>query len=204
MKRIFLILALFAQPAFADGLYIGLGAGRVSQSVTPGTSTETKTSTASAFVAGYDFDKHLAIEAQYDDLGTGTDTTDLGMTSSGGYNYRHFANSFVDREAVTLSLVGKFPVARRFDLVGRIGAMRWSSDVGIENQTDGYNATTLERVSSTKVRASGSETSGTDVSLGVGMNFTIDKYGSFRAEYSRRTIDDSDVDATSLVVLMAI
>ncbi len=204
MKRIFLILALFSQPAFADGLYIGLGAGRVSQSVTLETSTETKTSTASAFIAGYNLSRHFGIEAQYEDLGTGTDTADLGMTTDGVYNYRHFANSYVDRKAVTLSLVGKLPVSRRVDIIGRIGAVRWSSDVGIENQTDGYNAITLERVSSTKVRAVGSETSGTDASLGVGVNFAIDKYGSLRAEYSRRTIDDSDVDTTSLVVLLAI
>ena len=83
--------------------------------------------TAWKIFGGYKISENLSAEASYVNLG------DVHKTTTGGTE-----NS--DITALTATAVGTMPINEQFDIFGKIGAMRWSSD-NTSGSQDGFGIT---------------------------------------------------------------
>lgn len=173
-----LSLSLAGLPAFAaeSPFYIGASYGL--------TRSDVKTSQVASYVnacagiscskdgndsgfslfGGYSFNHNLAIEAAFVDLG---DTASID--SSGGSGTSATRQS---TDGIRIALVGSYPVADRFTLLGKIGFYRWTSDTSFSN--------------SSGLSVSASE-SGTKSSFGLGVSYTHNKNVSLELTWDRYT-----------------
>jgi len=112
MKKIaavVLLSAVVAAPAFAanEGLYAGITLGNGKPNVTPVTGVAL--SKASNFIygglAGYQYNKNLAVEVQFTGAGKATDV----------------AGNSSKADALSLTAVGLLPLSDSFELLGKLG-----------------------------------------------------------------------------------
>ena len=119
---------------------------------------------------GYQFNRNLAVEGGYFDLGRSNYTfnTVPAGTFSGNTTVR----------GLNLDLVGIAPLTDRFSVLGRVGAA--------------YAQSRANFASTGAVPANGSPTSrnGTDLKLGLGLQYAITEALGIRAEIERYRIND--------------
>ena len=111
MKKIaavVLLSAVVAAPAFAadEGFYAGLSLGNGKPGATPGAlGLSKKAEFIYGGLAGYQYNKNLAVEAQFTGLGKATDV----------------AGNSIKADALSLSAVGILPLDDSFELLGKLG-----------------------------------------------------------------------------------
>lgn len=152
-----LLSAFIAAPAFAadDGFYVGVGLGRSSVGIPTvaaiGAAIKS-TDTVFGAQAGYQFNKHIAVEAQYSGAGKFTTT-----------------NTSAKADTFALSAVGTLPVSDSFSLYGKLGYGSTKSSVsstaaGVTGATRG-----------TATYGLGMQYNATP---GIGVRFGWDRYGA--------------------------
>lgn len=121
--------------------------------------------TAWKLFGGYKISENLSAEAAYVNLG------DVHKTGTNGAE-----NS--DVTALTATAVGSMPVTEQFDVFGKVGAMRWSSD-----NTSG-------------------DQSGFGLTYGIGAKMGLNETTKLRAEWEKfPSIETSDSDKTDVNML---
>lgn len=121
MRKLVTLIAAFAacaplaRGAENHGFYVGAGAGRVTVSTLPGSSTGYQ-----AFV-GYDFNRYLAIE---------TDYLNIGNFSAGAVGPYPGSSALgtLSLSGEAASVLGKLPLTRRFALFARVGGLYWRGE----------------------------------------------------------------------------
>lgn len=121
-------MALPAQAANADGLYLGVGTGFSSlknddsdvgdfiESGSDDFDVDDDDNVYKAFV-GYEYNRYFATEAFYADLGK------VELKGNG------VSNTDLESKAYGLSLVGKLPITDWFELFAKAGMAKWETDV---------------------------------------------------------------------------
>ena len=121
MRRLLTVIAAvaagapLARGAENHGFYLGAGANRVTVSTLPGSSTGYQ-----AFV-GYDFNRYLALETDYLNIGN------FSAAASGPYPGSS-AIGMLSLSGETASVLGKLPLTRRFALFARVGGLYWRGE----------------------------------------------------------------------------
>ncbi len=170
MKKQFLlacVLGAFTLPTMADNFYIFGDVGQGKMELDDGDDSKlSKTATSYSIGAGYDFNKFLAVEVAYRDLG---DVTDRGIEFDNVGEY-----SYVDKYTTTAlqaSVVGKLPISDEFNVYGRVGLasldVEYTSTVSYENGSDTGSVS--------KTRAL----------FGIGASFDVTSQLAVRAEYNQ-------------------
>lgn len=186
-----------ARPARADkfGWYAGAGGGWSSFNgnevdLAPGLASETYTltkldddSTAWKVFGGYQFNKNWAAELAYTDLGKFSFEADVSAGPfATGTEYGKAKPA-----CWSLSAVGILPVGNNFSLLGKAGICRWDDHARVVYPATG----TIEPVEST----------GTDLTFGLGAKYDASRNLGVRAEWERFNNvvhDRSSVDLWSL------
>lgn len=181
MKKTALIAILAASsaaPAFAGEAYVVGSAGRSSFDINQSrlddiltsagaaalSSSLKKTDTAYKVQLGYEFNKNVAIEGGYVDLGKAK----YSATFTGG-------NATFDAKAsgVNIAVLGIAPVNESFSIFGKLGVI--VAKVDASAYAVGNNASAWATASSTKAAAT----------WGVGATLNINKQFAVRAEYEQ-------------------
>ncbi len=114
-----------ARGAESHGFYVGAGADRVTVSPLPGSSTGYQ-----AFI-GYNFDRFLAIETDYLNIGNfnaAAASPYLGSSALGALSL----------SAEEVSALGKLPLTRRFELFARLGGLYWRGQATVTVFSSGF------------------------------------------------------------------
>jgi OmpA-OmpF porin, OOP family len=182
---------LTATPAWSQdaGFYLGASIGQSKAKDTcddsAGFSCDDK-DTAWKIFAGYQFNRHFAVEAGYTDLGEVTVSAASGTSSVRGT---------IELSAFELMAVGSFPVADRFSLYGKLGLYRAETEQRLQ-----VTLGTLT-VSDNKTEKNA------DLTFGFGARFDITRNLGVRAEWQRYLdvgggeIGEDDVDVLSVGIL---
>ena len=184
---------LFASSAWAQdaGFYIGGAIGQAEvRDVCDGASTcDDKDGTWKLFL-GYQFNRNLALEFGYADLGeasaSGVVSTGLGPVS---------ATANFEATLFELTVVGTFPVTDRLSLYGRAGLYRADVELSGSGTIGAITIPVSEKDDNT------------DLTIGIGLKFDITRNISLRGEWQRYLdvgsddVGQSDVDVLSLGVL---
>lgn len=185
-----------------SGPYFGLGMGRSSIGIDTarldanalGAGFATSATTADRrdgawkIFGGYQYNRHLAVEVGYSDLGTfSTRTVTTGPAGTVGTDTRG--------NAWSLDAVGMLPLSERFALFARLGVHRWELD-GRAPAIVGAAASTV-----------GARATGTDWKYGLGARLDMTKAMSLRVEWERfkdvgnaATTGRGDIDVWTLGV----
>ena len=166
------------------GSYIGLNAGRTkanfnNDSVNAtlagqgfGVTSRTEDNSGNGYklFGGYQFNRNIAIEGGYFDLGRFNYS--LATVPAGAFS------SDTRVRGVNLDLVGILPVTEQFSVLGRIGAAY------AQNRSNFVNTGVLPLAGASSSR------NGTDVKLGLGLQYAFTPAFSVRAELERYRIND--------------
>jgi OOP family OmpA-OmpF porin len=179
------VLGAFTLPAMADNFYIFGDVGQSKFELDGSNDSKlSKTDTAFSIGAGYEFNKFLAVELAYRDLG---EVADRGSDFNGVDDY-----NFVDTIGITAlqaSVVGKLPVSDVFNLYGRLGLASLDAEYeSREYYADGNNPSPFS-----------DSTSKTKAVFGLGASFDVTSQLALRAEYSQYAKWD-DLKLSSLTV----
>lgn len=200
-----------AAHAQSEGWYIGAGAGQSKANDAGGCSdlnglflpgfdcTSNDTSTGWKLFAGYQFNRNLALEGGYVDLGN------FKISASGNFAGPPLppgpgtASGSDKASGFNLDAVGTLPISEEFGLIGRIGLFAWTLDASATaSQTNAVP--TLSVTNSDKP-------SGTSLDYGVGVKYDFNGVAGVRAEYQRfknignDTTGKSDIDLISVSLL---
>ena len=178
-------------PAWSQdaGFYLGASIGQSKAKDTcedPGPFSCDDKDTAWKIFAGYQFNRHLAVEAGYTDLGEISISAASGTTSIRGT---------IEVSAFELMGVGSFPVVDRFSLYGKLGIYR--------AETEQKLTVTLGTLS---IPDNKSEKNA-DLTFAFGARFDVTRNLGVRAEWQRYLdvgggeIGEDDIDVLSLGVL---
>ena len=174
MKKQFLlacVLGAFTLPAMADNFYIFGDVGQIKFELDGSSDSKlSKTDTTFSIGAGYDFNKFLAVEVAYRDLG---EAVESGSDFDGVDDY-----DYVDKIGVTAlqaSVVGKLPISEVFNVYGRVGLASLDAEYeSREYYADGINPKPYSE-SESKTRAL----------FGIGASFDVTSQLAVRAEYNQ-------------------
>jgi OmpA-OmpF porin, OOP family len=186
--------AMAADPAAA--WYLGAGAGQsraklndssinaVLAGATAAATTKDETDFSYKLFLGYQFNKYLAVEAGYFNLGeySFTTTTIPAATLRG---------SLKNHIGTNLDVLGILPLADKFSLYGRLG-------IQTSKTTDLFGGAAVSNPAPSKNR--------TDYKLGLGAEFDFTKNVGMRGEWERYRVSDgfsgrTDVDVFSASLL---
>jgi OmpA-OmpF porin, OOP family len=180
--------AQVARPAMApeQGLYVGVGIGQAEYdacgSVAGFGGTCDESDQSYKLFVGYDFNRNFAAEIGYVDLGGVRATGTVGAIA---------ATVETDVNGFELVGVGKFPITQNFSLIGKLGVLRWDADA---------------RVSGAGLTGGGSDT-GTDVTFGFGLRYTLTRSIGLQADWQRyrdvgsSTSGSNDIDVLGISLL---
>jgi len=182
---------LIATPAWSQdaGFYLGASIGQSKAKDTcddSGAISCDDTDTAWKIFAGYQFNRHFAVEAGYTDLGEVSLSAASGTSSVRGT---------IGLSAFELMAVGSFPVADRFSLYGKLGLYRAETEQKLQ-----VTLGTLT-VSDNKTEKNA------DLTFAFGARFDVTRNLGIRAEWQRYLnvgggeIGEDDVDVLSVGVL---
>ena len=187
-----LVLAValaFTGPAFAQdtGFYVGGALGQSSFDVdcTGTTSCDDKDSSWKIF-GGYQFNKHLALEFGYADLGETTASVPVPPFT---------VNLALEATVWDLVAVGSLPIADRFSIFGKIGLYR--ADTDLNGTISGLGSVS-------------ESDSNTDLTFGIGARYDFTRNLGVRLEWQRYqdlggeffgVTAESDVDVMSVAVI---
>lgn len=170
----------FAGPALAQdtGFYAGVSFGQSSADIDcSGLTTCDDKDTAWKILGGYRFNRNLAVEFGYTDLGEGSGSDAVNSAT-------------IESTAFEVVAVGSFPIANNFSIYGKAGFFRGDTEANVTGPGGG----------------SVSE-SNTDLTYGVGVQYDFNKNLGVRGEWQRYTnlggdnIDEFDVDVISVGVV---
>jgi OmpA-OmpF porin, OOP family len=179
----------FTGPAFAQdtGFYVGGALGQTSFDVDcAGTTSCDDEDSSWKIFGGYQFNKNLALEFGYADLGEATASVLVPPFT---------ANGALEATVWELVAVGSLPIADRFSIFGKIGLYRADTDLNV----------TVPGLGS----ASESD-SNTDLTFGVGARYDFTRNLGVRLEWQRYqdvggefagVTLESDVDVISVAVI---
>ncbi|MBI3222350.1 MAG: porin family protein [Nitrosomonadales bacterium] len=108
------LLSVVATPVFAadEGFYAGINVGRTTSNITVvGAAVDDKANVA-GILAGYQYNKNLAVEVEYTGAGK-FNTTPAALTGK--------------TDALSLSAVGILPMSEAFSVYGKLGVARTST-----------------------------------------------------------------------------
>ncbi len=141
-----------------SGIYIGAGAGKSNLSGGCGGGCDTKDRTWSLFT-GYQFNKYLAIEAAY---------TDLGQQTTSGTIVGVPVTSRLETTLWELVGIGALPITDQFSLYAKFGVFRYEGEA---NTTGAFVGATKE--------------SGTEFTFGGGAHYAFTPNFGARFEWQR-------------------
>lgn len=168
--------------AWAVGGFAGASYGKsdVDRSITEGLITsgpvDGKDSGLKVFV-GMQFNRNLGLEFAVVDLGE--------LTYSGTFNGSPVSNGKVEASGFNVAAVGTIPLSPQLSVFGKAGLFSWEADA--TDTTSG-------------VPFSGTE-DGTDISLGVGLEFDFTNVVGARMEWERFDVDNADASLLSVGVV---
>jgi|SRR6185436_9766677 OOP family OmpA-OmpF porin len=182
------VLLLLAQPAFAEdaGFYLGGSIGQAehsgacSSAVVP---CDEKDGAWKLF-AGYQFNRHLAVEFGY---------ADLGASSASGQQSSFNSSGTFEVTAWELVAVGAFPVMDRLSVFGKAGLFRGEAKGEVIVVSSGGSVFSESR-----------KESNTDLTFGLGVRYDVTRNLGVRAEWQRYLdvgggeLVSADVDVFSL------
>lgn len=183
------LVAGLAGPAAAQdvGFYVGAALGQAEhKDACAGATTCDDKDTAWKIIAGYQFNRNLAVELGYADLG---ESTASGVVSGVNVSVR------AELTAWEVVAVGSLPLMDRLAIYGKLGLFRGEVDLSATGTLGGFTAS-----------GSGSD-SNTDLTFGFGVRYDFTRNLAVRAEWQRYpdvggdNTGESDVDLLSVGVL---
>lgn len=195
LKRTFftlliLTLSFFSTPSYSQSdLYGGIGYGATSTDtgITAGTATLDEDDNGIKLFIGKQFNKNVAIEGLYVDLGEASVTGDTGDTFFiGGTTYTFLVdNGSLAAEGSLIGVNALFShyLSKQTSLFAKIGVASWEVDA---------------TVSGSGVASSTASNDGTDIFYGLGGHYKITDSWSVRGEYEIFNFDDDDADMISI------
>ncbi|HEX6156074.1 MAG TPA: outer membrane beta-barrel protein [Burkholderiales bacterium] len=182
---------LIATPAWSQdaGFYLGASIGQSKAKDTcddSGAFSCDDTDTAWKIFAGYQFNRHFAVEAGY---------TDLGEVSLSAASATSSVRGTIELSAFELMAVGSFPVVDRFSLYGKLGLYRAETEQKLQVTLGSLT------VSDNKTEKNA------DLTFAFGARFDITRNLGVRAEWQRYLdvgggeIGEDDVDVLSVGLL---
>ncbi|MBL4622396.1 MAG: outer membrane beta-barrel protein [Immundisolibacteraceae bacterium] len=130
-------------------------------------------------VGGYQIDENFGVEVFYADLGKADAVGTIGATP---------ATADVDLDGFGVSLTGTLPLTEQLSLLGRVGMYRW----------DANGSASLGAVSVS------ANDDGTDLTYGVGIQYSFTDHLGLRVEWERfEEVADDDVQLISASVVWA-
>lgn len=194
-------LAFAAAPALAqqenllEGFYAvaTVGSAEYDNDEIPGFSTDDSDTGFSAGI-GYEFNKYIAVEAGYLDLGetslNGSDTVS-GTLYGSSYTISGTLNAEAEVDGFYLGPQVSFPVTDAFDLYAKAGVFFWDLDVSAAFS----GSLTYE---GTVYSGSGTATysdDGEDLYYGLGASYDVTDTFTVRADWTRYDdVSDTDID----------
>lgn len=156
MKKIVaavLLSAVVAVPAFAadEGFYAGLSLGDGKPGVSPAGAVSKSSSFIYGGLAGYQYNKNLAVEAQFTGAGKSTDV----------------AGNTLKADALSLTAVGLLPLNDSFELLGKLGV------ASTKTTSSGLTATNLGTTRTGLTYGLGAQY---NVSKNLGLRLVWDRY----------------------------
>ncbi|MDP2788149.1 MAG: outer membrane beta-barrel protein [Pseudomonadota bacterium] len=151
------------------------------------TSTIDDSDTAWKLFAGYRFNKNLAVEGGYADLGKAT--FDSIVTSGGGGR----VSASWGAKAWSLAAVGILPVTDQFEVFGKIGGYFYNADLSATGSGGGGTVSVSV------------DDDGTGLLFGVGASYSFTKNIAVRAEWERyKDVGDENAIGTSDVDMLSV
>lgn len=162
-----LLLAAGAVAAQDAPIYLGAGAGQAS--VDEGIILDDEDTSFKIF-GGFGFSERFAVEFGYVDFGSFEAHPPSAPPGSVVLD--------LDVDALYGNAVGMLPFTRNLYGFAKLGVSRWDAGTAIADLT-------------------GTDSSGFDVTAGVGAQYLLNNQFSLRGEYERFQIDDADMDVWS-------
>jgi len=113
---------------------------------------------------GYDFNKYLAAEFGYMDLGSPSDQVDKGSVEGGTYKQ----TAEVKLNGIDLAVVGKVPLGESWDVHARLGLIWWTPEETLTTNVKFTDNTTYKDVYKEKA-------DGTDLLFGIGGSWKMNE-----------------------------
>ena len=133
--------------------------------------------TAYKLFGGYQFNRNIALEGGYFDLGKSSFSSN---TAAGAFN-----NS-TRRHGLNLDLVGTLPITERFSVLGRVGAAY------------GRTQSNFSGAGAAAAGVSSNKDSDTDVKVGLGVQYELNRSMWLRAEIERYRIKTASTGRTNV------
>jgi OmpA-OmpF porin, OOP family len=173
--------ALAASQASAQP-YLGgsIGQSDVDDEITTGLITSGSVDgkdTAFKIFGGYMFNRNFGVEGAYVDLGE--------VSYSGSFGGAPVTGGKVEINGFNVSAVGAFPVNEQFSVFGKMGLFIWDADASDTTGGVPFSASA----------------DGTDLSFGVGVNYSFTRNLGVRAEWEMFKTDDGDATLLSAGVV---
>jgi len=203
------IFAFLSFPALAEnytfpgasGLYatVNIGVAKYDYDTTGWTDVD-DSDTAYSVGFGYEFNKYIAIEAGWLDIGK-TSVSTSGTLTGTLYGKPYTATGTVAAEAKTdgfyLGPIVSLPITEKFKAYAKIGVYFWDSDLEASaSGTITYNGVTY----AANAKAQQSD-SGNDLYFGIGVSYDIVKNITVRADLTRYEVMDENVDVIAVGVV---
>lgn len=169
-----------AQSPYSLYFGAGIGSSDIDEGVTVGlisSGSVDGSDTGFKLVGGYRLNPNFAIELSYVDLGT--------ARYSGDYFGSPVVGGRVDVWGLNFGAVGIIPVNPNFSLFGKLGMFGWEADAS--DITGGFPFSGLQ--------------TGTDLSYGLGLEFSLSNTLGLRLEWESFEVVDSDSTLVSFGVL---
>lgn len=172
-------LAAAPQAAAQGVVYIGgsIGSSDIDSSITRGLITSGTVDGKDVGVklfGGYQLSPNLALELAFVDLGT--------LTYSGAFGGASVVGGQVKVSGLNFSVVGSFPVSPGFGIFGKAGVFAW--------ETRASDVTAGVPFAQTR--------DGSDLSVGLGMDFSVTRNSSVRAEWEQFKIGSDNASLLSV------
>jgi OmpA-OmpF porin, OOP family len=197
---VLILLASRAVYAQDQGWYMGAGFGQTKADnagscsdfngvFNPGFSCSIKdTDTGWKLFAGYQFNKYLAVEGSYVDLGKFTISANgnVGATAVA-------ASGDAKPTGFGADVVASWPITNEFAVLGRAGVFTWSLDFPVNVSGGGISQSTNNKPT------------GSSLDFGIGVKYDFAKNVGIRAEWTRYTdIGDDNTTGKSDVDLLSV
>ncbi len=146
------LASMLATSVIADP-YIGAGAGRADYKVnltSLGGPDFKENGTGTKFYGGYAFNKYFAVEAAYYNF---AEASVAALETSPGSG--NFVSAAADMKGFGGYAVGMYPVNKKFNLIAKLGLLKWSADLRLDDKK--------------------ASNDGTDAAFGVGASYAFTK-----------------------------
>ncbi len=189
------------EQGFYLGAYIGESSFDVSKSDFEAEQSAKldKSGTAFKLAAGYQFSKYFAVEFGYADLGEFTLSDSYDVSNSLG-DFSGSMNMSGSIEALTVALIGIFPINEQYNLYAKVGVAEWDANFNASAERNHeYSDAQYSYLNGADSYANSVSDSDNDIFYGAGFSYNLSPF-LLHAEYE---IYDTDGEKTSLLSLGA-